>query len=110
MFTFRQLSFVAAFLAGLHSSFSCAARQSQEPVAGVYEGSTPCGDMPRKFLGIPVKDSCEFIKWHFTFYKASGTNNSSRFVMKAVYGLTQPNTQGFSRSSQRQKEGQWSTQ
>jgi hypothetical protein len=76
---------------------------------GVYEGSTPCGDMHRSLLGIPVKDSCEFIKWKFTFYHAMGAQ-TSRFTMQAEYGLTQPNTQGFSRSSKEESSGHWSTQ
>ena len=91
----------------LHASFDGGARQSSNTPIGIFEGSTPCGEMPRAFLRVPVKDSCEFIRWHFTFYQSSITNQPSTFTMKAVFGLTQPNTQGFSKSSQQLAEGKW---
>jgi hypothetical protein len=87
-------------------SSGCAARQSHD-IAGVFEGSTPCGDMPRIFLKVPSNDSCEFIKWQITLYKPAGSSNTANFMLKATYGLTQPNTQGFSRSASFQSEGQW---
>src|SRR5687767_6826886 len=108
MITLHGLQYFTLLAFAVNSTLSCAARQSTESIVGIYEGSTPCGEMPRTFLKIPVKDSCEFIKWQFTFYKAEG-DKPSRFLMKAVYGLTQPNTQGFSNSAEQNFTGEWST-
>ena len=94
----------------LHASFDGGARQSSDTPIGIFEGSTPCGEMPRAFLRVPVKDSCEFIRWHFTFYQSSEPAKASSFTMTAIYGLTQPNTQDFSRSYQRRAEGKWTMQ
>ena len=107
MITSHRFLFFILLFSGWGIPFNCTAQESKEMLKGKYEGSTPCGDMPRAFLKVPVNDSCEFIKWQISMYKPRGTSNSSGFILTAIYGLTQPNTQGFSRSAQFQSEGQW---
>ena len=109
MISIRRFVYFAALVAGISNTLSCAAQQAEQ-IHATYEGSTPCGTMPRSFLKIPVKDSCEFVKWQFTFYSAPAPDKPARFTMKAVYGLTQPNTQGFSKSSNYETSGVWSIQ
>ena len=53
-----------------------------------YTGSTPAGNTVRSFLGIPLSDSVDFIRWKMTI-----TDN--QFILWCNYGIGQPNTPGF---------------
>ena len=53
-----------------------------------FTGSTPAGPVVRTFLGIPLKDSVDFIRWNFVF-------NDGNFSLDCNYGVGQPNTSGF---------------
>lgn len=53
-----------------------------------YIGSTPAGGMIKSFLGIPLSDSVDFIRW-----KCIIRNN--RYKLQCNYGIAQPNTNGF---------------
>lgn len=54
----------------------------------VYVGCTPVHDDVRTFLGIPLKDSIDFIRWKFTI-------NPGKYELNAVYGIGKPGTPGF---------------
>lgn len=53
-----------------------------------YVGSTPADVTVRKFLGINLEDSIDFIRWNLAI-----TDN--KFQLSCNYGLCEPNTTGF---------------
>jgi hypothetical protein len=54
----------------------------------VYIGCTPAHGDVRSFLGIPLKDSVDFIRWRFTI-------NPGQYELNATYGIGKPGTPGF---------------
>ena len=64
------------------------------PVWGVFEGRVPCKEMARE-INVPVENSCELLKWRFTFYKnphtgalieTRGGNHTALKKWKSTYG------------------------
>jgi hypothetical protein len=53
-----------------------------------FTGSTPANDAVKKFLGIPLKDSIDFIRWQLTI-------NERSYSLHCNYGIGKPNTNGF---------------
>lgn len=53
-----------------------------------FTGSTPANDAVKKFLGIPLKDSIDFIRWQLTI-------NDRSYSLHCNYGIGKPNTNGF---------------
>ena len=54
----------------------------------VYIGSTPAGPVVKSFLGIPLADSVDFIRWNLIF-------RNNQFELHCNYGIGKPNTNGF---------------
>jgi len=54
----------------------------------VYIGSTPANEVVKSFLGIPLSDSVEFIRWKITMQE-------NKYTLKCNYGIGKPNTNGF---------------
>lgn len=63
--------------------FSCASGPERN-----YTGSTPAGPVVRTFLGIPLTDSIDFIRWKLSFHGSS-------YELQCQYGIGKPNTNGF---------------
>lgn len=83
---------VTALFVGLCVTSACS--QIKPPGHGastVYVGSTPCDSLIFNLLRIPSGEICEFIKWTLDL-KKTGT---SLFHLTAIYGESQPNTNGF---------------
>ncbi len=53
-----------------------------------YTASTPAAPIVRSFLGIPLTDSVDFIRWKLTL-----ANN--QYKLECNYGIGKPNTNGF---------------
>lgn len=53
-----------------------------------YTASTPAGPVVRSFLGIPLTDSIDFIRWKISF-------SESHYTLACNYGIGKPNTGGF---------------
>ena len=53
-----------------------------------YTGSTPVGPVIRSFLGIPLSDSIDFIRWQLFI-------RDDQYHLHANYGIGKPNTNGF---------------
>lgn len=53
-----------------------------------YTGSTPAHAEIKNFLGIPLADSIDFIRWKFT-------PHSNTYELDCEYGIGKPNTNGF---------------
>jgi len=70
--------FLSAFL-----FISCAKAKENS-----FTGSTPAGNITRDFLGIPLSDSVDFIRWNITF-------DINRYHLFCNYGICKPNTNGF---------------
>jgi hypothetical protein len=54
----------------------------------IYEGSTPAGQDVRKYLGISLNDSIDFIRWKLVI-------NADHYELQCQYGISKPNTSGF---------------
>jgi len=66
-------------------AFSCFGASAKDPV---YQGSTPAHPEVKDFLGIPVADSIDFIRWHVVMY-------SNRYELDCRYGISRAGTNGF---------------
>ncbi len=53
-----------------------------------YIGSTPAGMTVRSFLGIPLSDSVDFIRWKLVL-------QDDQYQLRCNYGISKPNTNGF---------------
>lgn len=53
-----------------------------------YTGSTPAGKLAREFLGIPVSDSVDFIRWKLVI-------RNDDYELHCNYGVGKNNTNGF---------------
>ena len=62
---------------------SCASAEKRN-----YTGSTPADITVRSFLGIPLSDSIDFIRWQLAF-------DDNNYVLNCNYGIGKPNTNGF---------------
>jgi hypothetical protein len=71
-------SFLVIFFAA-----SCASGKQKE-----YTGSTPAGPVVRTFLGIPLTDSIDFIRWNLVI-------DDNNYALDCHYGISKPNTNGF---------------
>src|SRR5687767_9739212 len=60
----------------------------------VYAGSTPANAVVKSFLGIPISDSIDFIRWRLTI-------QNNRYHLQCNYGIGQPNTNGFVRGGKK---------
>jgi hypothetical protein len=54
----------------------------------VFSASTPANNTVRNFIGIPLSDSVDFIRWRLTI-------NGNHYDLQCNYGIGQPNTNGF---------------
>lgn len=69
-------------IAGLTFIFSSANAEKN------LTASTPAGIVVRKFLGISLTDSIDFIRWQIML-------NNDSYSLNCNYGLSRPNTNGF---------------
>jgi len=65
------------------------------PATDFFVGSTPCDAFIKSILKIQADVTCEFIKWELSLYKNKNEDNSGTFELNALYGASQPNTNGF---------------
>ncbi len=54
----------------------------------VYIGSTPANNSVKTFLGIPLSDSVDFIRWKLV-------TGGDQYALHCDYGIGKPNTNGF---------------
>ena len=74
------------FLPGLLIILSASCVNGKEKI---YIGSTPATSIVvRSFLGIPMADSVDFIKWKFAI-------EDNRYSLQCQFGISKPNTDGF---------------
>lgn len=79
------------------------------PTYGVFEGITPCDDIPRPLPQIPLDTNCEAMIWKITLYQDPQTGTSTTYRLNAAYGVAQPNTTGLRGGGTRlELEGKWS--
>ena len=53
-----------------------------------YIGSTPAAPVIRSFLGVPISDSIDFIRWRLII-------RDDRYEFRCNYGISEANTNGF---------------
>jgi hypothetical protein len=76
------MKIVSPFLA-LLIFISCASAREKS-----YTASTPAGAEVKTFLGIPLADSVDFIRWYLVF-------DDNDYELHCNYGIGKPNTNGF---------------
>jgi hypothetical protein len=54
----------------------------------VYFGSTPANSIVKTFLGIPLSDSVDFIRWKLI-------TGGNQYSLQCDYGISKPNANGF---------------
>lgn len=59
-----------------------------------YVGSTPADNVVKSFLGIPLSDSIDFIRWKLIM-------QDENYILECNYGIGQPNTNGFMQGGKR---------
>jgi hypothetical protein len=59
----------------------------------LYVGSTPAHPVIRSFLGIPLSDSIDFIKWRLV-------TKDNQYSLHCQFGIGKPNTDGFMNDGQ----------
>jgi hypothetical protein len=90
----------------------CAARTPvhtvQAATLGVFEGTTPCHNIPRPLPQIPANIDCELMTWKLTLYQDPDSGSPTTFSLASAYGLTQPNTPGIRGGGTKvEMAGQW---
>src|SRR4249919_812246 len=63
-----------------------------------FTGSTPAEKNIRVFLGIPLSDSVDFIRWKLTI-------SDHHYEMDCQYGIGKPNSNGFIHNGERKTFG-----
>ena len=58
------------------------------PAEKTYTASTPAAPVVKSFLGIPLGDSIDFIRWKITF-------SGNHYTLHCDFGIGKPNTNGF---------------
>src|SRR5262245_47566156 len=54
----------------------------------IFVGSTPANDVVKSFIGAPLEDSVDFIRWKLII-------DDKQYSLDCNYGIGQPNTNGF---------------
>ena len=89
-----KLLLVALLVGGITTSSCSQVNKTGELAsADTFVGSTPCDSLIRSLLQVSPIIPCEFIKWRLNLYKAKA--DSGTFQLDALYGISQPNTNGF---------------
>jgi hypothetical protein len=73
VFSFLSMLWMISFAEGKERSFT---------------GSTPAGPVVKSFLGIPLADSVDFIRWKLVL-------EDNQYRLSCHYGIGKPNTNGF---------------
>jgi hypothetical protein len=67
---------------------SCANGNEKNVNEKIYIGSTPADPVIKSFLGIPLSDSIDFIRWKIIL-------RDKRYQLQCNYGIGKANTNGF---------------
>lgn len=81
---------------------SCAgAPNSKNPIT--LAGSTPGDELIKSILKIPTNKEVDFIRWNLTLNDSKSNQNT--FTLDIAFGVSQPNTLGFTVEDKRSYEG-----
>jgi len=88
-----RLPFMTLLVTCFALTSSCSQNKSTNslPLGDIFVGSTPCDSLIKSLLQISPETICEFIKWELHLNKSS----PGVFELTALYGESQPNTNGF---------------
>lgn len=77
----------------------------------IYTASTPCEEQSKLLLNIASTIDCEFMKWQLTLARNKATGESAHYRLHISYGMTKPNTNGFSGTPHEiQRTGKWTAE
>jgi hypothetical protein len=89
----------------LNGVFFVSYAQNPQPLA-TYVGTSPCGNILKPFLGVANEPDCDFTKWTMTLYPQK-TNAPAAVKLVYRYGVSKPNTSGFTDEKSAEFEGHW---
>ena len=97
-----------AALAGCDGRIPPSTASTAPSILGVFEGTTPCHNIPRPLPQIPADVDCELMTWNLTLNQDSDSGAPTTFKLLSAYGLTQPNTPGIRGGGTKvEMEGRW---
>jgi hypothetical protein len=76
------MEIISSFLVIIFSALCASGKEK------IYIGSTPAHSVVRYFLGIPISDSIDFIKWKLAI-------QDEKYVLQCRFGIGKPNTDDF---------------
>ena len=62
---------------------------------GVFEATTPCDEVSKSLLQIPLAIKCEMMKWALTLYQDPRTSGPTQYTLVYTYGMPKQGTRGF---------------
>jgi hypothetical protein len=96
----------SGILLALATCFIQASRLSPDPTE--YVATSPCDQIPRSMLSIPVTADCEMIKWELAISRDPRNQNPTFYKLNYTYGMSKPSTQDFMNDGTKGvKEGNW---
>ncbi|HYP40847.1 MAG TPA: hypothetical protein VEX13_10850, partial [Chloroflexia bacterium] len=98
---------ITAF-AGRDAHISVSSAPTASSILGVFEGTTPCHNIPRPLPQIPANIDCELMTWKITLYQDPNSGVPTTFSLISAFGLTQPGTPGIRGGGTKvEMEGKW---
>ena len=77
-------------------------------VAGVFVATTPCDDVSKKLLHIPLENKYDMMKWNLELYQDPGTLTPTTYRLTCKYGLPKQGSRDFMEGAQTiELKGKW---
>jgi hypothetical protein len=107
-YTARMQPLTIGAAAVLTISVAAQAPAARETVLGTFVGTTPADAALLRTLDAAANAKAEIIEWSLTLYHDPQTGASSRYELRAAYGLTEANRPGIALDLKRaQRRGRW---
>jgi hypothetical protein len=98
---------ITAF-AGRDAHISVSSAPTAPSMLGIFEGTTPCHNIPRPLPQIPANIDCELMTWKITLYQDPNSGVPTTFKLTSAFGLTLPGTPGIRGGGTKvEMEGKW---
>jgi hypothetical protein len=102
----HSLALVVLFFTAL--PYAIPQNKTGASVFAEFVASTPCNNGPKALTVIPAGADCEFMKWKLTLYHDPVSKAPTEFRLHCTYGMTKPNTNGFTNGNSVEVQGKWS--
>ena len=97
-----------AFCLVITDSCSQTASTASASAPVVFKATTPCNDIIKTMLGIPVDTKCGMMKWNLTLFQDSKTSAPAGYNLIYEYGVDKQGTRGFNEGAKTiELKGKW---